>query len=72
MVSRACYQVLEAYLKGKSGYNNIAHSSSHNSWVVYYRKNDIYLARFIPLFRTHIGLGLNVENMLTELMRDNE
>ena len=22
MVSRACYQVLESYLKGKSGYNN--------------------------------------------------
>ena len=40
--------------------------------MIHYRKNDIYLARFIPLFRRHIGLGLKVENMLTELMRDNE
>ena len=57
----------------KKRVNNIAvHASSHNSWVVHYRKNDIYLARFIPLFRKHIGLGINVENMLTELMRDNE
>ena len=36
------------------------------------RKNEFYVARFIPLFREHIGLDLNVENMLIELLRDNQ
>ncbi|XP_065910466.1 inositol 1,4,5-trisphosphate-gated calcium channel ITPR1-like [Dysidea avara] len=35
-------------------------------------KNEFYVARFIPLFREHIGLDLNVENMLIELLRDNQ
>lgn len=37
-----------------------------------YRKNNVYLARFIPMFRKHIGLDLNVEDMMIELIRDNE
>lgn len=35
------------------------------------RKNENYLARFIPFFETQVGMDLNAENMLTELVRDN-
>ena len=36
-----------------------------------YRKNENYLARFIPFFETQVGLDLNAEDLLTELVRDN-
>ena len=36
-----------------------------------YRKNENYLARFIPFFETQVGLDLNAEDMLTEMVRDN-
>jgi inositol 1,4,5-triphosphate receptor type 1 len=35
------------------------------------RKNELYLSQFIPFFEKHIGLGLNTESMLIELVRDN-
>lgn len=35
------------------------------------RKNENYLARFIPFFETQIGLDLNAEDLLTEIVRDN-
>ncbi|XP_065902252.1 inositol 1,4,5-trisphosphate receptor type 2-like [Dysidea avara] len=35
------------------------------------RKNENYLARFISFFEQQIGMGLNAEQMLTELVRDN-
>ena len=40
--------------------------------LFYCRKNNIYLARFIPLFREHIGFDLNVEDMMIELVNDCE
>ena len=35
------------------------------------RKNENYLARFIPFFESQIGLDLNAEDLLTEIVRDN-
>ena len=35
------------------------------------RKNENYLARFIPFFETQVGLDLNAENSINELVRDN-
>ena len=35
------------------------------------RKNENYLARFIPFFETQVGLDLNAEDLLTEIVRDN-
>ena len=64
MISRACYRVLQVYLKGKSGYK-LSYYAIHTTYV-YYRKNDIYLARHIQLFRKHADLGLKLESMLTE------
>ena len=36
-----------------------------------YSKNENYLARFIPLFEKQVGMDLNAEQMLTEIIRDN-
>ena len=38
---------------------------------IWLRKNENYLARFIPFFETQVGLDLNAENSITELVRDN-
>lgn len=45
----------------------------HNILVNYFisRKNENYLARFIPFFETQIGFDLNAEDLLTEIVRDN-
>lgn len=34
-------------------------------------KNENYLARFISFFEKQVGLDLNAEQMITELVRDN-
>ena len=34
-------------------------------------KNENYLARFIYFFEKQVGMGLNAERMLTEVVRDN-
>ena len=39
--------------------------------VSIYSKNENYLARFIPLFEKQVGMDLNAEQMLTEIIRDN-
>jgi len=39
--------------------------------IIIYSKNENYLARFISFFEEQIGMGLNAEQMLTELVRDN-
>ncbi|XP_062518427.1 inositol 1,4,5-trisphosphate receptor type 1-like isoform X2 [Corticium candelabrum] len=35
------------------------------------RKNELYVAKYIPWYQTQIGLGLNAETMVMELVRDN-
>ena len=35
------------------------------------RKNENYLARYIPFFETQIQLNLNAQDSITELVRDN-
>ena len=35
------------------------------------RKNENYLARYIPFFETQIKLNLNAQDSITELVRDN-
>ena len=35
------------------------------------RKNESYLARYIPFFETQIQLNLNAQDSITELVRDN-
>ena len=65
MVSRACFRVLEVYLKGKSGYKKSYYATTQ-VMISYCRKNDIYLAKHMQLFREYAGLGLKIESMLTE------
>lgn len=38
---------------------------------ILYSKNENYLARFISFFEKQVGLDLNAEQMITELVRDN-
>ena len=75
MVAKKCYKLLEVYLKGKSGWVMILPIGDcclHTLHVyVCYRKNEFYVARFIPVFTKHIGRVHNVVNMLIELLRDN-
>ena len=52
-VCKACYGVIENYLKGNS------------------RKNENYLARFMEFFKTQIGMGLNAEKVMIEMVEDN-
>ena len=35
------------------------------------RKNENYLTRFIKFFKTQVGLGLNVEEVMVEMVEDN-
>ena len=35
------------------------------------RKNENYLARFIKFFKTQVGLGLNAEEVMIEMVEDN-
>ena len=35
------------------------------------RKNELYIAKFIPFFEEQMGVGLGAAAMLTELVRDN-
>lgn len=39
--------------------------------LLLYSKNENYLARFISFFEKQVGMDLNAEQMLTELVRDN-
>ena len=39
--------------------------------AVYLRKNENYLARYIPLFESEIQQELNAQDTVTELLRDN-
>ena len=36
-----------------------------------YSKNENYLAQFVSFFEKQVGMDLNAEQMLTELVRDN-
>ena len=36
-----------------------------------YSKNENYLAQFITVFEKQVGMNLNAEQMLTELVKDN-
>ena len=35
------------------------------------RKNENYLARFIDFFKTQVGMGLNAEEVMIEMVEDN-
>ena len=35
------------------------------------RKNETYLARFIEFFKTQVGMGLNAEEVMIEMVLDN-
>jgi hypothetical protein len=52
-VCKACYLVVESYLRGDS------------------RKNENYLARFIKFFQQQVGMDLNAEEVMIEMVEDN-
>ena len=35
------------------------------------RKNENYLAKFIEFFKTQVGMGLNAEEVMIEMVADN-
>ena len=35
------------------------------------RKNENYLARFVFFFKTQVGMGLNAEEVMIEMVQDN-
>ena len=52
-------------------YIHVAMAMCNNVVNCFIRKNEIYLARFIPFFETQVGMDLNAEDLLTEIVRDN-
>ena len=40
-------------------------------YLYLFRKNENYLAQFIPLYEAQVGKDLNAEDLLTEIIKDN-
>ena len=47
------------------------HYGYYITMVILLRKNENYLARYIPLFETKSQWELNSQDTVTELLRDN-
>ncbi|XP_065909470.1 inositol 1,4,5-trisphosphate-gated calcium channel ITPR1-like [Dysidea avara] len=75
MVLELLVQILKTYDQHDAHLHHPVYQACYKVLEVYLlgqsRKNENYLARFIDFFEQQMGMGLNTEQMLTELVRDN-